>query len=144
MDSFHHLFWLFNSLYFPKHYFRFFFFFSEKTLFQSSLYSEGGSLTIKLPSVTQKVMRFKGFHLGFPILCMCVCVCVFYFLLHYFHLLPQLISTKSGVLLWCSRLRIWHCHCCDLGHCFGVSSIMAQKFPYSLGAAKKKKKNSQK
>ena len=28
-----------------------------------------------------------------------------------------------GVLLWLSRLRIWCCHCCGLGHCCGMSLI---------------------
>ena len=29
-------------------------------------------------------------------------------------------SKLLGVLLWCSRLRIWQCHCSGLGHCHGV------------------------
>ena len=28
-----------------------------------------------------------------------------------------------GILLWPRRLRIWHFHCSDLGHCCSVNSI---------------------
>ena len=30
---------------------------------------------------------------------------------------------KKGVLLWCSGLRIWCCHCSGLGCCCGAGSI---------------------
>ena len=33
------------------------------------------------------------------------------------------IEKNPRVPWWLSRLRIWHCHCCDSGHCCGVGSI---------------------
>ena len=32
-------------------------------------------------------------------------------------------QSLPGVPLWRRRLRIWHCHCCDLGHYCSVGSI---------------------
>ena len=31
------------------------------------------------------------------------------------------IDILIGVPWWLSRLRIWHCHCCDSRHCCGLS-----------------------
>lgn len=28
-----------------------------------------------------------------------------------------------GVLLWCSRFRVQHCHCSGLGRCYGLGLI---------------------
>ena len=46
----------------------------------------------------------------------------------------------SRVLLWHSRLRIWHCHCSGLGHHCGMGSIPGPGTSTCLGVAKKKKK----
>ena len=43
----------------------------------------------------------------------------------------------SGVPLWHSRLRIWHCHCSGLGHCCGIGSL-AWEFPHAIGVARNK------
>ena len=54
---------------------------------------------------------------------------------------------KPGVLLWCSRLRIW-CGCCSgLGHCCGMGSIPgpgtskteSQSNPHSRGGANRRR-----
>ena len=39
-------------------------------------------------------------------------------------ILMNLIVLKiKSIPWWPSGLRIWHCHCCGLGHCYGTSSI---------------------
>ena len=48
---------------------------------------------------------------------------------------------KSSVPLWCSGLRIWHCHCRNSGHCCGMAAIPRHKnFHMSQVQQKKKKK----
>ena len=49
-------------------------------------------------------------------------------------------NSSSWSSLWHSGLRIWHCDCSDLGHCYGASLILTQELPYAPGGAKKKKK----
>ena len=51
------------------------------------------------------------------------------------------IKTQSSmVALW---LRIWSCHCCGLGHCWGMSSIPGPRTSacHRCSQKKKKKKN---
>ena len=49
-----------------------------------------------------------------------------------------------GVFLWCSGLRIWHCHCSGLGNCCGVGLIPVPGTSiYCRCGLKKKKKISQ-
>ena len=38
-------------------------------------------------------------------------------------LLQKLKSNIQDVCLWCSGLRIWHCHSCDAGHNCGMGLI---------------------
>ena len=45
---------------------------------------------------------------------------------------------KSWSSLVTQQLRIWHCHCCGLGHCYGTGSIPG--LGTAVGAAKKTKK----
>ena len=40
--------------------------------------------------------------------------------------------------MWCSRLRIWHCHCSGSGHCYGMGWIPGLETSHALGMAKKK------
>ena len=47
---------------------------------------------------------------------------------------------SQGVLLWCSRLRIQHCHYNGPGHCCCAGSNLGQEFPHATSAEKKKKK----
>ena len=46
----------------------------------------------------------------------------------------------AGVLLWYSRLRIQHCHCCGLGHCYGACLIPGLGTLTGCGHSQKKKK----
>ena len=49
------------------------------------------------------------------------------------------LSWSSLVAQW---LRIWHCHCCGLGHCSVVQvQTLAQKFWHAKSVAKNKNKN---
>ena len=49
-------------------------------------------------------------------------------------------STHSvGVPLWCSRLRIWHCHCIGSDRCCGVRSTPGQGTCMRPGVAKTNK-----
>ena len=53
---------------------------------------------------------------------------------------PQKIRVQE-VLLWCSELRIWHCHCSGSGHCCASGSIPGPgNFHMQWGAAKTFKK----
>ena len=42
--------------------------------------------------------------------------------------------------MWYSRLRIWHCHCSSLGHCYDMDGSLTGELPHAAGVAKKKKK----
>ena len=44
-----------------------------------------------------------------------------------------------GVPWWLSRLRTQNCHCCDLGCCCGVGSILGRELLHAVGVGKKKK-----
>ena len=60
------------------------------------------------------------------------------FFLRYFGFedsLPK--RTYTGVCLWCSSLRIWHCHCSSSCHCCSTGSIPGQI--YAMGVARKQK-----
>ena len=39
----------------------------------------------------------------------------------------------------CSRLRIWSCHSCGIGHSYSLDWIPDWELPYVVGVAKKKK-----
>ena len=52
-------------------------------------------------------------------------------------------SLTSGVLLWCSGLRIQHCHCSGSAAMAWVW-FLAQKLPHAAGIAKKQKPKHQK
>ena len=41
------------------------------------------------------------------------------------------------VHFWCSGLRIWHCHCSCLDHCYGMVWSWSWKLPYDAGMDKK-------
>ena len=47
-------------------------------------------------------------------------------------------NVNFGVPLQCSGLRIWHCHCSSLGHCYSVGLIPGWELLYAMGMAKKK------
>ena len=48
---------------------------------------------------------------------------------------------ETGVLLWRSRLRVWHCHHSGLGHCCGGGSWPGNfHMPRTHQKKKKKKK----
>ena len=49
----------------------------------------------------------------------------------------------QGVPWWLSGLRIQHCHCCDLGHCCGKSSVPGLGTSVCCGHGQKKKKNAE-
>ena len=51
-----------------------------------------------------------------------------------------------GVLLWCSQLRIWCCHCSGWGHCSRTGSApgLGTSIFYRLSQKKKKKKRKEK
>ena len=53
---------------------------------------------------------------------------------------PVLVSklVAVGVLLWCSRLKIQHCHCRGLGCCCGTSSILGLGTSICYGCCQKK------
>ena len=52
-----------------------------------------------------------------------------------------------GISMWLRKLRIWYCHCCDLGFCCGVVSIPSPGtstcFGYSQQKRKKEKEKSE-
>ena len=43
----------------------------------------------------------------------------------------------TGVPLWHSGLRTWHCRCSSSGRCYSAGSIPGRELPHTLGAAKK-------
>ena len=48
-------------------------------------------------------------------------------------------NEEGGVFLECSRLRIWHYHCCGLGFCCGAGLIPHPEIsPYCESGQKKK------
>ena len=49
-------------------------------------------------------------------------------------------KTTPRLPLWCSRLRIWWCHCSGLGHCCGEGSVPGLGISICQGASKMKKK----
>ena len=48
-------------------------------------------------------------------------------------------SCIAGVPWWTSGLRIWHCHCCSLDHCYGLGSIPSLGTFACHGRSQKKK-----
>ena len=46
-----------------------------------------------------------------------------------------------GVPRWLSGLRIWHCHCCGLGHCCGSGLIPGLETSACHGSVQKFFKN---
>ena len=47
----------------------------------------------------------------------------------------------QGVLWWLSVLRIWHCHCCGPGYCYGWRfRPLAWELLHATGVTKIKKK----
>ena len=53
-------------------------------------------------------------------------------------------SFSEEFLLWCSELKIWHCHSCGVGHsCSSVQSL-ARQLLYAIAVAEKGKKKRKK
>ena len=53
-------------------------------------------------------------------------------------------TITQGVLLWLSRVRIWHCHCSSLGCCCGLGSVPGPGTSTYCGCSQKKKKKKKK
>ena len=47
----------------------------------------------------------------------------------------------KGILVWCSELKIQHCHCRGLGHCCGPGSTPSLEISACCGCSQKKKIN---
>ena len=53
----------------------------------------------------------------------------------------QEVKKTSGVPLWCTGLRIWHCHYSSLGHCYGTGFISGPVTSTCYGHGQKTKQN---
>lgn len=47
------------------------------------------------------------------------------------------INCYVGVILWCSRLKIWSCLSDGLGHCYGMGPVLSQELAHAEGVTKK-------